>query len=113
MVSTAVLWSKVIPLSQTKLGLEHQEWVAQAITADWAQALAELLPLSEPLLPPPTRVSRQPRLILPGHGHRLFRGTPAAGVLLTPTGPAVTAPLGRSIASRVEEPGPLCVEAIS
>lgn len=64
--------------------------VSSQQASPWLWAVAELLPLSEPLLPPPTRVPSQPRLILPGYRHRLFRGTPAAGVLLTPTGPAVT-----------------------
>ena len=58
----------------------------------------ELLPISEPLFPPsvPPRIPCQPRLILPGHRHRLFRGTPAPGVLLTLARPSTAAPSERS-----------------
>lgn len=75
------------------------------------RALHEPLPISEPLFPPsfPRRIPCQPRLILPGHRHRLFRGTAAPGDLLTLARPSAASPSERTVYSmRRGTRAPLC-----
>ena len=75
------------------------------------RALHEPLPTSEPLFPPsfPRRIPCQPRLILPGHRHRLFRGTAAPGDLLTLARPSAASPSERTVNSmRRGTRAPLC-----